>query len=63
MEAITVSADYWDRDDLLELGFDEDEVESVLSGTALTGHGGQPVVEAELLPELLAMLPRAGGDA
>jgi hypothetical protein len=53
--------DYLDRDQLLALDVPEADVDRLLLDTALTGHGGQPVVEAERLPELLESLRREGG--
>jgi hypothetical protein len=51
--------DYLGRDDLLALGLDEADVDLLLAETPLTGHGGEPVVEAGRLHDLLGLL----GDA
>jgi hypothetical protein len=50
--------DYLDRNALTALGISDVDADSLLRDSPLTGHGGQPVVEAERLPELLAMLLR-----
>jgi hypothetical protein len=55
--------DYLDRDGLLALDIDEADVDCLLRNTPVTGHGGRPVVEAELLPELLEMLREQTRDA
>jgi hypothetical protein len=54
--------DYLDRDALLALGLTDPTVERLLRETPLSGHSGRPVIEAERLPELLAMLRQEGGD-
>jgi hypothetical protein len=53
--------DYLDRDGLLALGLDETDVDRLLRDTPLSGHGGRPVVEAERLHDLVAMLRREEG--
>jgi hypothetical protein len=45
--------DYLGRDDLLALGIDPDEADTILRHSPLTGHDGQPVVEADRVAELL----------
>jgi hypothetical protein len=54
-------SDYLDRDALLALDLDEADVDRLLRGSLLTGHGGRPVVEAEHLDDLLALLDLAKG--
>jgi hypothetical protein len=48
--------DYLGRDDLLALDLDPATIDRLLCDTPHTGHGGQPVVAAERLDELLADL-------
>jgi hypothetical protein len=48
--------DYLDRDALLALDLDPATVDRLLRDSPLTGHDGRPVVEAERLADLLAML-------
>lgn len=63
----TFSPDYLSRADLLALGLDPDEADAVLRLSPLTGHGGEPCVEAARLDDLLALLdsdsPADGGPA
>jgi hypothetical protein len=54
--------DYLDRVGLLALGLDEPVVDRLCRDTPLSGHDGRPVVEAERLPDLLAV-PDTGGGA
>jgi hypothetical protein len=53
---------YLDRDGLLALGLDAGTAGRLLRDSALSGHGKRPVVEAEQLAELLAMLGCEGRD-
>jgi hypothetical protein len=48
--------DYLDRNALMALGISDVVADRLMLGSPLTGHDGQPVVEAERLPELLAVL-------
>jgi hypothetical protein len=50
--------DYLGRADLEALGRDQRVIERLLHDTALTGHAGEPVVEAERLVDLLGLLER-----
>jgi hypothetical protein len=54
--------DYLTRDDLLLAGLSEDEADAVLRLSPLTGHGGQPVLEADRLEDLLAQLDDEDDD-
>ena len=49
---------YLDKGALLALDLDPAELESLLRDSPITGHGGRPVVEADRLGELLAMIRR-----
>jgi hypothetical protein len=52
-------SDYLDRDALLVCeGWDKSDVDRLLRDTDLYGLDGQPVVEEERLPDLLAMFER-----
>jgi hypothetical protein len=48
--------DYLDRDALRALSLAGPLVDRLLRDTPLSGHDGRPVVEAERLPDLLALL-------
>jgi hypothetical protein len=52
--------DYLDRDGLLALGLAKPVVDRLLRDTPLSGHGGRPVVAAERLPDVLALLDGDG---
>jgi hypothetical protein len=47
--------DYLGRDDLLALDLTDEEADAVLSLSGITGHGGEPCVEAARLDELLEL--------
>jgi hypothetical protein len=53
--------DYLGRDDLLALGIGEADVDRLLRGTPLSGHGGRPIVESEGLAELVEQRHRDRG--
>jgi hypothetical protein len=48
--------DYLDREALLAL--DETIVDRLLTASALTGHGGQPCIDATVLEQLMEMRER-----
>jgi hypothetical protein len=49
-------SDYLGRDDVLALDRTSEEADVVLALSAITGHGGEPVVEADRLADLLAQV-------
>jgi hypothetical protein len=49
-------SDYLGLDDLLTLGLCPEEANSILRESDLAGHGGQPVIEAERLHDVLASI-------
>jgi hypothetical protein len=51
-----MSSDWLTLMDLLDLGLSEVEAAAVLARTSVTGHGGQPIVNAEELEDLLGLL-------
>ena len=55
--------DFLNEADLLALGLCDRVVARLLHDSQLTGSGGQPVVEADRLPDLLAMLDLEGRAA
>jgi hypothetical protein len=55
-------SDYLTRDDLLGLGIDPDEADAVLALSDLTGHDGEPCVEAARLDDLLGLVTLEGEE-
>jgi hypothetical protein len=55
-------ADWLGRDDLLALDIDPAVVDRLLRDSPHTGHGGQPVVPAEQLDDLLGMIERESDE-
>lgn len=55
-----MNSDYLGRYDLLALNIDEAIVDRLLLETSLYGHDRQPVVEADRLNDLLALLELGG---
>jgi hypothetical protein len=51
---------YMGRDDLLALDLDESVVDRLLRDTRHSGHDGRPVLDADRLDDLVAMLDREG---
>jgi hypothetical protein len=54
--------DYLDRDALAALDLDPDTIDRLLRDSPLSGHNGRAVIEAERLPELLALLALKEGN-
>jgi hypothetical protein len=54
--------DYLDRDGLLALDLSEAEADALLAASALSGHDGRRVVEAERVPDLLEALREGRGQ-
>jgi hypothetical protein len=55
-------SDYLTRDDLLAMGLDPEEADAVLAASPITGIGGEPVVEAAMLSDLLGLVADADDD-
>jgi hypothetical protein len=54
--------DYLDRDALILAGLSPEEADAVLALSGLTGHSGEPCVEAERLDDLLGLIQREQED-
>ena len=55
-------SDYLNHDDLLALDLAAEQADALLTLSAITGHSGEPAVEADRLADLLALV-REGTDA
>jgi hypothetical protein len=57
---VSDSPEYLGREDLVALGIELELVDCLLRATPLSGDDGRPVVEADRLRDLLAMLEPEG---